>query len=92
MRRKNTSYNSFSGSKHIRKEPNQFIGNSGAARSMKVMGFEEHDDPSLTYIFGQGAFPDIPSDPRDTLGELYEDTEAEICICMTSSCNLLSHY
>ena len=57
-------------------QDNQFIGNTGAARSMKAIGFDDHDDPSLTYIFGKGAFPDISKDPRDSLEDLYEETEA----------------
>ena len=55
---------------------NQFIGNTGAARSMKAIGFDDHDDPSLTHIFGKGAFPDLSKDPRDSLEDLYEETEA----------------
>ena len=57
---------------------------------MKVMGFEEHDDPSLSYIFGKGAFPDIPSDPRDTMGDLYEETEAHKRDLKINKANMIS--
>ena len=63
-------------SRPVHDQGNQFIGNTGAARSMKAIGFDDHDDPSLTYIFGKGAFPDISKDPRDSLEDLYEETEA----------------
>ena len=70
----NAHFKPFSRPEHG--QDNQFIGNTGAARSMKAIGFDDHDDPSLTYIFGQGAFPDISKDPRDSLEDLYEETEA----------------
>ena len=57
---------------------------------MKAMGFEEHDDPSLTHIFGTGAFPDIPKDPRDSLADLYEETEAHKRDLKINKKNLIS--
>ena len=43
---------------------------------MKAFGFQEHDDPSLSYIFGKGSFPDAARDPRDSIEDLFEETDA----------------
>ena len=54
--------------------PNPFLGNVGAGRTMKALGFESPDDPALTYIFeGHGDFT-TTSDPRVMLEELHEHT------------------
>ena len=77
-KRQNANFrsNSFQHSKNTVNETNNFIGNVGAARSMKAFGFQEHDDPSLSYIFGKGSFPDAARDPRDSIEDLFEETSA----------------
>ena len=71
----NSKRNSFKPSKSRPAEPNKFLGNTGAARSMRAIGFEDGDDPALTYVFGTGSFPDSPRDPRDSMEDLYEETK-----------------